>query len=249
MHCPTYFFSITSKSMACGTFCPISHIPLEELRMAVVFRGEARTVYDAEHLVRWLREFTPKNPMTNEPVPAGRRIHEVLAPIRLPHMHDSDLERTARYLRRQGRLRLANQRWTLDCFGLCMCMIIWVSGFYGLLFVAECSVAALESKHADLACLIAPMLLFCVQMACVLAMCWMFPEIRAYAALCQAVCLTLACVLAIHAFSWALRLYATPEEVLRWVAEGLARNRWWVRFVVHPRMLGLVELVLEFQNQ
>ena len=236
MHCPTRLFSITSKSMACGIICPISHIPLEELRMAVVFQGDARTVYDAEHVVRWLREFTPKNPMTNEPVPAGRRINEVLAPIRLPHMRESDLERTARYLKRQGRLRVFSVGWTLDCFGLCLCVVIWVSGFYGLLFVTDCSVKALESKRADIACLIAPMLLVCIQMACVLAMCWMFPEVRAYAVL--AIFAALAYVLAIHAFSWVLCRYVTPEEVLRWMAQALAEHRWWVRFVMHPRMLG-----------
>ena len=226
-----------------GGFCPISHIPLSELRMAVVFRGEPKTVYDAEHLVRWLKDYMPKNPMTNESVAAGCRINEILIPTRLPHMSEVDHASTARYLKRQGRLWFNDERW-MNGFGMCMCLTIWVSGYYGLLFMAECSVEALESNSASLACLVAPMLLVFVQMACVLAMCWMFPEVRAYAAVRQSVYVTLVCVSVVHASSWVLRLYATPEELLGSMADVLARHRRWMGYVVHPRMLGLLERVL-----
>lgn len=235
-----------TDELQCG-FCPISHIPLHELQMAVVFKGEPKTVYDADHVVRWLRDYMPKNPMTNESVAVGCRFNEILIPIQLPHMSVFDHISTAKYLKRQGRLwSRVDSGHFMNGFGFCMCLTIWVSGFYGLLFVAECTVEALESNNASFTCLVAPMLLFFVQMTCVLTMCWLFPEVRAYAAVRLAVCMTLLCMSVIHASSWVLRLYATPEETSRWIADALTRHRGWLRFVVHPRMLGLLERVMVF---
>lgn len=79
------------------TFCPVSHIPLDELKMAVVFKNDARVVYDAKQLVHWLKNYKRINPMTNAVVPCGK-ISSVLVPFRLPHMSPEDLEKTSQFL-------------------------------------------------------------------------------------------------------------------------------------------------------
>lgn len=221
-------------------FCPISHIPLNELKMAVVFHDRWKTVYDAESVVHWLKEYSPKNPMTNEAVPVGRRIDKVLTPIKLPHMDDADVEATARFLKHQRRLWLASHSVRCrDGVGLCMCVIIWVSGFYGFWFLAGCSVEAVESGVENFSCLIVPLVLCFIQMTCVLSMCWLFPELHAPARL--AVYVTLICVSLIHAFAWMMRLYLTSGDGL---VDWLAQNREWVQIVVEPRGLHLLERVL-----
>lgn len=225
--------------------CPISHIPLEELRMAVVFKGDTKTIYDAEHLVRWLKEYMPRNPMTNEEVKAGERVANLLAPFRLPHMGERDLQVTERFLNSSGRVwRSSSSSSTVggwrDGFGLCMCLVVWVSGFHGLLFVAECSV----DTKPNFSCLMAPVVLFFIQIACIIGMCWTFPEVRAQLALRQAVRLTFGCIVCVQIFSWLVRQHATPEELRLHATRLLLRHRGWARFFVHPRVVGLLERIL-----
>jgi len=211
--------------------CPISHIPLGELKMAVVFRGDAKTVYDAEHLVRWLKHYIPKNPMTNEVVKVGDAVAAVLTPVRLPHMSEDDVRATERFLERSGRVWWTSSSretsaWK-DGFGLCMCLVVWISGFYGLLFVAECSVDA----HLNFTCLMAPVVLFFIQLSCIIGMCWTFPEIRAQLAVRQAICLTFGCIVVVQCCTWLIRKYAAPEELRLGAARLLLRHRGWARFL------------------
>jgi hypothetical protein len=224
--------------------CPISHIPLAELRMAVVFRGDTKTVYDAEHLVHWLKAYVPRNPMTNVMVHAGARIVDVLIPFQLPHMSESDLRATELFLRRNGRVWWSSPstfsgNWK-DGFGVCMCLIVWASGFYGLLFLAEC----LVDTDVDFACLMAPVVLSFVQLSCIISLCWMFPDIRAQLALWQAICLTLGCVASAQMCFWLVHLYATPEELCHSATHLLLRHRGWAQFLVHPRVMALLEKIL-----
>ena len=224
-------------------FCPISHIPLSELRMAVVFSGDSKVVYDAEHLVRWLKEFKPQNPMTNAPVQPGR-LCDILAPYQLPHMDEDSLKATARFLRQEGRLWRVKFEGYKECFGVFMWLIAWLSGFYGVTFVTECSINTLETKTTNFACLIAPIALFLVQCVCILGMCWVFPEIRARIPWRWLACIPLAVFLLSNVFHVLLRMYITPAELNRWLVRSLMQHRGWVQLFVSPRMLWVLEQVL-----
>jgi hypothetical protein len=223
--------------------CPISHIPLSELKMAVVFRGDAKTVYDAEHLVRWLKVYAPRNPVTNRQVNAGARIADVLVPFKLPHMGEHEWHATERFLKRSGRVwwPAASSGYWKDGFGLCMCLVVWVSGFYGLLFVAECSALY---PSPNFSCLMAPLVLFLVQLSCIIGMCWTFPEIRAQLAVRQAICLTLGCIACVQILCWLVCRYVTPVELRLGAARLLLRHRGWARFFVHARVMALLEKIL-----
>ena len=82
--------------------CPISHIPLINLHMPVVFRGKKpKVVYDAEHLVCWLREGRMVDPITNEVVREGEAC-EILEPCWLEHLTDKEINETEAYLKKAG---------------------------------------------------------------------------------------------------------------------------------------------------
>ena len=78
--------------------CPISFIPLDELEHPVVFRNQkALVVYDAEHLIHWLKT-KRRNPVTNELFNPFAPLKSFLQPHRLPHTTDAQLARTHRLL-------------------------------------------------------------------------------------------------------------------------------------------------------
>lgn len=82
--------------------CPISFIPLSELEHPVVFRNQrALVVYDAEHLLTWLRT-TRRNPITNERLSPITPLCDLLLPHRLPHTTDAHLTATQRLLTEGG---------------------------------------------------------------------------------------------------------------------------------------------------
>ena len=83
--------------------CPISFLPLEEIRRPVRFvRSKDQVIYDAEHLGRWLMEVSARNPMTNEPMPF-ECLTDILTPVRLPHLSEEDVRQTWLFLRGQRR--------------------------------------------------------------------------------------------------------------------------------------------------
>ena len=78
--------------------CPISFIPLDELEHPVVFRNQkALVVYDAEHLINWLKT-KRRNPVTNELFKPITPLVSFLQPHRLPHTTDAQLARTHQLL-------------------------------------------------------------------------------------------------------------------------------------------------------
>ena len=86
------------------SICPISHIPLINLHMPVVFRGKKpKVVYDAEHLVCWLREGRMVDPVTNEVVREGQA-NEILEPCWLEHLTAEEVQKTMKYLKNEGYL-------------------------------------------------------------------------------------------------------------------------------------------------
>ena len=83
--------------------CPISFLPLEEIRRPVRFvRSKDNIIYDAEHLARWLMEVSARNPVTNEPVPF-ECLTDILMPACLPHLSEEDVRQTWLFLRGQRR--------------------------------------------------------------------------------------------------------------------------------------------------
>ena len=83
--------------------CPISFLPLEEIRRPVRFvRCKDQVIYDAEHLARWLMEVSARNPITNEPVPF-ECLADILIPAYLPHLSKEDVRQTWIFLRSQRR--------------------------------------------------------------------------------------------------------------------------------------------------
>ena len=86
--------------------CPISFLPLEEIRRPVRFmRSRDAVIYDAEHLAHWLMEVSARNPVTNEPVPF-ECLADILMPVRLPHLTDEDVRQTWIFLSGQRRSRM-----------------------------------------------------------------------------------------------------------------------------------------------
>ena len=86
--------------------CPISFLPLEEIRRPVRFiRSRDAVIYDAEHLAHWLMEVSARNPVTNEPVPF-ECLADILMPVRLPHLTDEDVRQTWLFLAGQRRSRM-----------------------------------------------------------------------------------------------------------------------------------------------
>ena len=83
--------------------CPISHTPTRELRMAVRFRGGTKTVFDAEHVVCWLRSYSMRDPVTNCVVCDGMAF-DILEPCRLEHSTDEDVRSTEIFLKSAGYL-------------------------------------------------------------------------------------------------------------------------------------------------
>lgn len=78
--------------------CPISFIPLEELTHPVVLRGQrALVVFDAEHLIRWLKT-SRRNPVTNEMFNPFSPISELMEPHRLAHTTDDQIKETRRLI-------------------------------------------------------------------------------------------------------------------------------------------------------
>ena len=150
--------------------CPVSHIPLDELRMAVVFRN-SNVVYEAEYIVRWLRH-SLKNPMTNEILRSDLATN-LLLPVRLPHMSERDVQRTARFLKLQGRVTasVSRQETIHVVLGFAMLALTWMFNLYWFAAVVNC----LEGQD-DYPCLWLPLLFFSVQMvACVCTLC-VFPR-------------------------------------------------------------------------
>lgn len=97
---PRALCSFFSKKKMEG-HCPISHIPLRDLRMPVVFQNfPAIIVYDAPHVIEWLQN-SMRNPMSNAPVKPGPAA-SILCPYRLPHTTEHDLARTRRFLEKAG---------------------------------------------------------------------------------------------------------------------------------------------------
>ena len=150
--------------------CPVSHIPISELRMAVVFRNSA-VVFDAEHIVCWLRH-SLRNPMTNEILRSDFATN-LLVPVQLPHMSLQDVERTARFLRLQGRIRVvvSFHQTGHTVLGFTMLAMTWLFNLYWFAVVIGC----LE-RDDEFPCLWTPFLYYSVQLvACVCALC-MFPQ-------------------------------------------------------------------------
>ena len=81
--------------------CPISHTPLSEICRPVVIKGHPSVVYEAEHLVTWLKKYQLKNPMTNEALQPGL-VTESIMHIRLPHTTNAQSWSTECFLTRQG---------------------------------------------------------------------------------------------------------------------------------------------------
>jgi len=78
--------------------CPISFIPLDELEHPVVFRNQKTiTIYDASHLIAWLKT-SRRNPVTNELVHPLTPFRDFLLPYRLPHTTDAQFARTQQLL-------------------------------------------------------------------------------------------------------------------------------------------------------
>ena len=78
--------------------CPISFIPWSELEHPAVFRNQkSLVVYDAEHIVTWLRT-SRRNPVTNEVLNPFTPLKELLLAYRLPHTTDAQFAQTQRLL-------------------------------------------------------------------------------------------------------------------------------------------------------
>jgi hypothetical protein len=78
--------------------CPISFIPWSELEHPAVFRNQkALVVYDAAHIVTWLRT-SRRNPVTNEVLNPFTPLKELLLSYRLPHTTDVQFAQTHRLL-------------------------------------------------------------------------------------------------------------------------------------------------------
>ena len=225
-------------------FCPISHIPLAELKMAVVFKGETKVVYDAEHLVHWLCNYKLQNPMTNEIVSAWR-VCDILVPFRLPHMDEGDLKATASFLSHQNAVWWRSlQCVSQECFGLSMCLIVWISGFYGLVCLTECSIDALENEETRLECIFAPVTLFFIQLLCVVCMFWVFPELRLQQIVRQTVVCTLVMFFMSYLISILLCMYFEKDELISLVKRFLVWFRHGALLVRHSRVLALLDRLL-----
>jgi hypothetical protein len=83
--------------------CPISHIPLRKLRNPVAFRQNDRTVYEAEHAVRWLRHGRMVDPATNFTV-CDDMAFNILIPVRLEKTTDEGILKTETFLKNSGYL-------------------------------------------------------------------------------------------------------------------------------------------------
>ena len=83
--------------------CPISHIPLRKLRNPVAFRQNDRTVYEAEHAVRWLRHGRMVDPATNYAV-CDDMAFNILIPVRLGYTTDDEILKTETFLKNAGYL-------------------------------------------------------------------------------------------------------------------------------------------------
>ena len=220
-------------------FCPVSHIPLNELRMAVVFKNDARVVYDAEQLVHWLKNYKLVNPMTNAVIQSGR-VSSVLVPFRLPHMSPEDLDYTAQYLEQQGYLvwRPSGSGWR-DCVGMCLCMVGMSVSLYIMLIMLECSLDALEHKDLSFMCLAVPPFLSVLNIITVVCFYWFVPDVRAYAREAVLLCMGL---FALTHFS--LLALGNPIETQRRAAELLTLHRELAQVFMHPRVLAVVERTL-----
>ena len=79
--------------------CPISHIPLSQIKHPVVIIKSTTNlsiVYDAEHIVQWLKHHSLLDPITNKKIPAGFA-NSILRPA-------SSSATTAAFLARAGYL-------------------------------------------------------------------------------------------------------------------------------------------------
>lgn len=96
MHGETHAFTSRLSSNP-QRWCPISLIHVSEIRMPVSIRGQPQTVYEAEHLLQWLKNYELKDPATNLPVPPGHAV-DLVVPRRLGHTTDSDMLSTCQML-------------------------------------------------------------------------------------------------------------------------------------------------------
>ena len=153
--------------------------------MAVVFRGDSRVIYDAEHLVQWLKQGRLQNPMTNETVPTGRRFEDILTPIQLPHMNSTHEDTTARFLRSKGKVGLASYEKHRELIGTLAYILVMVSCIYSIIFMAECGLDRLETKPIqpmeEDSCIWVPPLLVPFQLAGSSVAYWAFPVVRPHA--------------------------------------------------------------------
>jgi len=159
--------------------CPISQIKLSELKHAVTFADDRRVAYDAAHLVHWLREYSPRNPITNAEINPRRRLKDLLLPYRLPHTTKAELNATAQFLKKQG--TVDGQPVHRDQLGMCICIVTWTSAGYGLAATYGCTQELLlHGREPDFACKTIPMLLITTQLCCALGLCYILPEIRRF---------------------------------------------------------------------
>ena len=159
--------------------CPISQTKLSDLRHAVTFSDDHRVVYDAEHLVHWLRAYKPCNPITNAAINPRRRLVDLLSPHRLPHTTKAEIHATVRFLKQQG--TVDGQTAYRDHLGICMCLVTWTSAGYGLTATYGCAQELmLYAREPEFACKTIPILLITTQLCCALGLCCILPEIRLF---------------------------------------------------------------------
>jgi len=189
--------------------CPISHIPLSELRLATTFRSDARVVYDAEYLVEWLRRgWPPRNPMTNAAVPARVPAHVLLRACgRSARLPAADAKATLAFLRAQGplheepslggfarlRWRQMDERGRVEWIGVCAYALVLISMLFVCELMLRCAGAQLLQPDARTildprapleplsgVCVWVPGLMLPLQLVGLGVTGWAFPEIRRY---------------------------------------------------------------------
>ena len=227
-------------------FCPISHIQLRELQMAVIFRGDRRVVYDAEHLVLWLQQCRSRNPMTNAAVPVGSKLANLLEPFQLPHMNEAHLTATVRFLIAQGSIGILSQKERRECVGVYVYTLVLLSAVCGTIFVCECVLDQFDTEPlAPLAgsCFWVPSLLIPAQITGLTIVLWAFPQARYNVTL--AILLTAVMFLLANGLVMAFGPHLTPEDLrrhsIRVLELCLADNH----TLLHPRLARITERLLQ----
>jgi hypothetical protein len=203
--------NVPAASMEEQGICPISHIPLRELQSAVIFRGDPRVVYDAEHLTQWLRRCQPRNPMTNAELPAGSSVADLLEPFRLPHMDETHVAKTARFLEAQGGRTAESSAQSELRMWIGTVAYIMMMMLTSHLFMLKCTIETLidESVLSD-TCIWTPVTTAPFQFACTAVVYWAFPMARVHMVAFGFA--TLAMALPVILTIEALDLKNTPED-------------------------------------